>query len=182
MRETALTEGIYDHINRFIKNPRNIIDEYLKENTDKKEEKKYKKEIDENNIKIQELYKVVEELFDNLTSERNTSFKTIIQNKIDTNREKIENLEARNKELSELIRSQNDIIESSKEILSFSEKMKGKDVNTFSRTDQIKLIHLMVKKIVINTDEIDVFYTFGNDDEDEDGGDGGSDDDSPLLD
>ncbi len=59
--------------------------------------------------------------------------------------------------------------------------MKGKDINTFSRADQIKLIHLMVKKIVINTDEIDVFYTFGNDDEDEDERDGGSDDDSPLL-
>ena len=59
--------------------------------------------------------------------------------------------------------------------------MKGKDINTFSRPDQIKLIHLMVKKIVINTDEIDVFYTFGNDDEDEDDRDGGSDDDSPLL-
>jgi hypothetical protein len=125
----------------------------------------------------------VEELFDNLTSERNPSFKAIIQNKIDTNREKIENLEARNKELSELIRSQNDMVESSKEILSFSEKMKGKDINTFSRADQIQLIHLMVKKIVINTDEIDVFYTFGNDDnEDEDSGNGGSDDDSPLLD
>jgi hypothetical protein len=66
----------------------------------------------------------VDEFFDSLIREKNTTFKGIIQNKIDTNRESMEILEKRNIELSELIKSQLAIIESSKEVLQFSEKMK----------------------------------------------------------
>lgn len=164
VRETELIEGTFNHINRFIKNPKNIIEEYLKQNTDTKESEKYSKEIKENTLKIKEFYWIVDEFFDSLIREKNPTFKGIIQNKIDTNRESIEVLEKRNIELSELIKSQLAIIESSKEVLQFSEKMKWKDIYSFTREEQIELINLVIKKIVINTDEIDVYYVFGDDD------------------
>ena len=42
--------------------------------------------------------------------------------------------------------------------------MKWKDIYSFTREEQIELINLVIKKIVINTDEIDVYYVFGDDD------------------
>lgn len=163
VRETELIEGTFGHIDRFIKNPKNIIEEYLKENTDKNEAEKYKKEQEKNSLQIREIYSIVDELFDSLISERNTKFKEMIQKKIDTHRWGIEVLEKRNTELSELIKSQLDKVENSKEVLRFSEKMKGKDIYSFTREEQIDLINLLIKKIVINADNIDVYYVFEDD-------------------
>lgn len=165
MREEFFIEKIYFQINDIIRDPKTTIEKYLKDNEDKTEEKKFKNEILENNEKIESYYRIVDELYDNWITERNTAFKEIIQGKIDRNRSSIESLEARNKELKEFIQSKKDIIENSKEIMDFAKQMKGKDIYNLTREETIKFLNLVVKKITVNDDEIHVILTINRSDE-----------------
>ena len=165
IRESELIENIYTEINRYFKNPKLIIKKYIEKSKDKENNKKYSKEVTLNTKLIDENLQNVEWLFDSLIKETNSTFKEIIERKINDIRKSIENLEKRNDELKKYITNNNQILEEKNSFEKYIQEYKWKKIEDFSLKEQKIILEKILKEIIINRDNVNVVLLF-KDDED----------------
>ena len=160
IRESELIENIYWVINKILKNPNNVIEEYINSKNNSNNSQKYKDEVIENDKILSKNYSKIDELFENLIDEENINLKAMIQNKIDWYKNKIKDLETRNIELKELIEEEEFLEENKQDILNFINTLHENDIYKLTRENQILLLHKIIKKIVINENKVDVYFKF----------------------
>lgn len=160
IRESELVENIFWVINKILKNPNNVIEEYINSKNNSNNSQKYKDEVIENDKILLKNYSKIDELFENLIDEENPNIKANIKNKIDLYKIKINDLETRNIELREFIEEENFLEENKQDILYFIETLHENDIYKLSRENQILLLHKIIKKVVINENKVDVYFKF----------------------
>ncbi len=160
IRESELTENIYDEINKFFKKPELIIKEFLNKNKQEDKSTKYKKEIEENNLQIKKSYSNVEILYDKFLDETNSKFKEIIDNKISNHKTNIEKLEKRNIEIKKILLNQTQIIKDTQDFEKYIERYKGKNIYKFSLEEKRIVLDKIIKEIVVFNDDVRVVFLF----------------------
>jgi len=160
IRESELVENIYKEINKFFKKPELIIKEFLDKNKKENKTPRYKNEIEQNNIQIKKSYNSVEILYDKLVDETNTTFKEIINKKIENHANNIESLEKRNIEVKDIILNQSKIIKETKAFEKYIEKYKGKNIYDLELEEKRAVLDKIIKEIVIFNDNVNTVFLF----------------------
>ncbi len=165
--ENFLVEKTFDAIDKLIKNPEIIIKQYMESDSEDKI-KEYTNEKNNIEKKIDITFKQINQIYDDLLNETSQKLKIMYETKIKDRKNDINLMEKRKNELIQLINNENHKIDIKNEVLKLSESLKWISIHKLSPEEQAKIINLLVEKIIIKKDDIDVILIITNDTIDED--------------
>lgn len=125
LTEKVILSEIFKNIELAIQHPETIEKKYLKQKNTVSNIKKYNKEIDQLESKIDSEYKIINKLYDQYNTESDEVITSIITNKIEDRKSAINNLKSRKKTLKWYIQDE-ELNQENKEVLyNFSKNLKN---------------------------------------------------------
>ncbi len=166
IRESELKENIFKEINKYFQKPELILETFLNKNKEDKNIERYKNEFENNEKSILKLYSKISIFIDKSVDDDSKIMREIYNTKIEENKSNIAILNTRNKELKEIIQSNQRSINDKIQLEKYIEKYKWQDINNLSKEEQKEFIENCIKEIRILKDEVVVTLFFRTESED----------------